>query len=715
PMIDPFPIGHKYSPCGYSYSQSIRLLFSFMMITLLSSMTVAGQENTTKAKAVGLSVNSALEPIFAGKTPTTVGQLESMQSHVKALTDNVLRTTVGVQVGAAQGSGVLISPDGYILTAAHVSGRPNRPARVILTDGTIVGARTLGLNRRLDAGLMKITDENWESDKWPYAEMADADSASLGQWVLALGHPGGYQSDRKPVVRLGRVIHRFKDVVTTDCTLIGGDSGGPLFGMDGKVVGIHSRIGQELIHNVHVPIVAFQDGGWDRMVAGEEWGRHPGSPYIGVQGSSEEDSAVVGAVVVVVDKGSPADRAELKVNDVIIKFGDNEIRNFDALVIAVRIHRPGEEIKVTVQRDGEELVLTILIGQAGGNVLPEPEEKNSKDSSARKLPTRPTAVEYTNWVNYIAAFRPAGVHERNYREIRNAFTPVVKRAGACAVELHAGRKVVALGTIVSSDGYILTKATQVITDDIEFPIDCHLPNGKVVEAELISHRPKLDLAMLKVSTKKLKAAQWNTETPVIGSWLVTPGITEAPVAFGVVSVAPRAIKGGLLGVLLGESPQGTFVERVFPRTAAQDVGMQRGDIILQVNDTEINSRDELIKVVRAHLPGEKIRLLIVRDGAEMTVEPILGRESDIAGTRAVEQQKLGGALSKRRTGFESVLQHDTVLQPEDCGGPIVDLAGKTIGINIARASRVSSYALPAELFVSLIDEMKKPDPVPNEQ
>jgi serine protease Do len=157
------------------------------------------------------------------------------------------------------------------------------------------------------------------------------------------------------------------------------------------------------------------------------------------------------------------------------------------------------------------------------------------------------------------------------------------------------------------------------------------------------------------------------------------------------------------------------VERVFPNTAAQEAGMKRGDIILQVNDTEINSRDELIKVVRAHLPGEKIRLLIIRAGEEMAVEPILGRESDIAGTRAVEQQKLGGALSKRRTGFESVLQHDTVLQPEECGGPIVDLAGKTVGINIARASRVSSYALPAELFVSLIDEMKKADPVSNEQ
>jgi serine protease Do len=713
-MINPSPVSHKYLPRGYSYSQSVWSMFSFVMITLLLVMAVSGQESATKPKAVGLSVNSALKPIFAGKTPTSVGQLESMQSHVKSLTETVLRTTVGIQVGAAQGSGVLISSDGYILTAAHVSGKPNRSARVILTDGTVVGARTLGLNRGLDAGLMKITDENWESDKWPYAEMADAESASLGQWVLALGHPGGYQSDRKPVVRLGRVIHRFDDVVTTDCTLIGGDSGGPLFGMDGKVVGIHSRIGQELIHNVHVPIVAFQTG-WDRMVATEEWGAAPGSPFIGVQGHSEEDRTIVGAVIGGVVKGSPADRAELKVNDVIIKFGDNEIQNFDALVIAVRIHRPGEKIKVTVRRDDEDLVLTLKIGQAGGNVLPKPEEKKSEDSSTRKLPTRPTAVEYTNWTNYIAAFRPAGVHERNYREIRNAFTPVVKRAGECAVELHAGRKVIALGTIVSADGYILTKATQVITDDIDFPLDCHLPNGKVVEAELISHRPKLDLAMLKVSGKKMKAAEWNTETPVIGSWLVTPGIADAPVAFGVVSVAPRSIKGGLLGVLLGESPQGTFVERVFPKTAAQDAGIKRGDIILKVNDTEIKSRDELIKVVRAHLPGEKIRLLIIRDGEEMTLEPVLGRESDISGTRAVEQEKLGGALSKRRTGFESVLQHDTILQPEECGGPIVDLSGKTIGINIARASRVSSYALPAELFVSLIDDMKKPDPVSTEQ
>jgi hypothetical protein len=82
-MIDPSPITHKYSPRGYSYSQSARLMFSVIMIALLSSMTVSGQENATKVKAVGLSVDSALEAIFAGKTPTTVGQLESMQSHVK--------------------------------------------------------------------------------------------------------------------------------------------------------------------------------------------------------------------------------------------------------------------------------------------------------------------------------------------------------------------------------------------------------------------------------------------------------------------------------------------------------------------------------------------------------------------------------------------------------------------------------------------------------
>jgi len=699
--------GHSSSD-PFCRSGIIRLTFLFVWV--LSVPLVASSQESTgdgEQKPVGMEVEESLRPLFKGQAPTNLDQLESMQTHVKALADTVLKTTVGIQVGAAQGSGVLISRDGYILTAAHVSGRSGRTARVLLTDGSILPARTLGLNRALDAGLMKIISDDWESLDWPYAEMGDAETAKLGQWVLALGHPGGYQADRKPVVRFGRVIHRFDDVVTTDCTLIGGDSGGPLFSMDGKVVGIHSRIGQELIHNVHVPISAYH-AGWDRMVAEEDWGQLPGSPYIGVRGSSDSEQAIVEEIV----KGGPADRAGIQVKDVITKFGDSVIRNFDSLVASVGIHRPGERIKVTIERDGQEMELTLRIGRAGGNLPPESPESKPEDSRFPFWKTKPVIVDYTSWSSYIASFRPAGVHERNYSAVRNAFIPVVKKAGRCSVEIYDGRKALAFGTIVSTDGYVLTKASQILDEKVDFPLDCHLSNGKIVSAELVSHRPKLDLVMLKITTKKLKAVQWNTDVPAIGSWLVTPGLTDEPIAFGVVSVAPRAIKGGLLGVLLGESANGPYVERVFPNTAAQEAGLQRGDIIRQVNEVEIKDRDHLIKTVRQHLPGEKINLLVIRGDEELTIEPVLGRESDIAGTRAVEQQNLGGALSKRRSGFESVLQHDTILQPEQCGGPIVDTTGKTIGINIARASRVSSYALPASVIVPVIEEMKMPDANP---
>src|SRR5205807_1727365 len=91
-----------------------------------------------------------------------------------------------------------------------------------------------------------------------------------GQWVITVGHPGGFRPDRSPPVRLGRVIESTKSLVRTDCTIVGGDSGGPLFDMTGKVVGIHSRIGAPLSANIHVPVDTYRDT-WDRLVKGEVW------------------------------------------------------------------------------------------------------------------------------------------------------------------------------------------------------------------------------------------------------------------------------------------------------------------------------------------------------------------------------------------------------------------------------------------------------------
>ncbi len=679
-----------------SLGHRVSILQSFFLLILLASTAVA-QPEPGDERAIHVPVEASLEEFFAGKTPTSIEQIESVQSHVQELAETVQKTIVGIGVGSAQGSGVLISRDGYVLTAAHVSGAPGRRARLYLSDGREVPARTLGLNKTFDAGLMKITVDDWEAQNWPHADMGTSADVKLGQWVMAVGHPGGYQVDRNPVVRLGRIVHTFKDVLTSDCTLIGGDSGGPLFSMDGRVIGIHSRIGPELSHNVHAPIDSFRDG-WERMANEEQWGDIPGAPMLGVTGGLDPEKAMIESTV----PGSPAAKAGIRKGDIVIQFAGRDITTFDSLVNVVAVHRPDERVLIKVLREGKEVDVELTIGRAGPQIPQAPEEESS-------LREQPVATDYTSWQSYIAAYRPATVHQRNYESVVSAFKPVVEKAGNPTVKILHEKRQLALGVIVSSDGYILTKASEILNEELEFPLTCEDRQGRQYEAVFVSHRPKVDLLMLKVDAKKLKPVKWNTDKQSLGSWLISPSTGEKPMAIGVVSAHPRSIKGGLLGVFLGETPDGVRVEQVFPNTAAARAKMRRGDFILKVNETQISDRSHLIETVRSHLPGEKITLHVKRGDEELDVDAVLGREEDIAGSRAVEQHNLGGPLSVRRSGFQSVLQHDTVLRPEQCGGPILNTKGQAIGINIARATRVASYALPASVIVELIEEMKVRD------
>ena len=249
------------------------LLFSFSLTLIAQDKPSEETSSEDKDKAEKgtrptLVARGRLQKIFQGQAPKDTHDIKLMQKHVQLLVKELSPATIGVGVGAAQGSGVIINKDGLVLTAAHVAGRPGRPATVFMPDGKRYAATTLGMNRAMDSGMIQIrlpeSEEERSKIELPFVEMADAESVKLGHWCLALGHPGGFRLERPPVVRFGRIVHQYKDVITTDCTLIGGDSGGPLFDMNGRVIGIHSRIGPQLVHNVHVPIDAFHDS-WDRL------------------------------------------------------------------------------------------------------------------------------------------------------------------------------------------------------------------------------------------------------------------------------------------------------------------------------------------------------------------------------------------------------------------------------------------------------------------
>ena len=307
--------------------------------------------------ALSVSVRTASAQAVP-QIPKSLAELKKIQQLVKAVTVKLRKATVGVRVKGAQGSGVIINEKGFVLTAAHVAGKANQSVILVMPDGSQVQGRSLGLNRTMDAALIKI--ESDDDKKWPFMPMAKK-SVKEGDWCIAVGHPGGFRSDRAAVLRLGRVISLHPNAVVTDCTLVGGDSGGPLANLLGEIIGIHSRIGSSLTSNMHVPIKAYQDG-WDRLAKGDTWGHLPGRlPYIGVKGDGEKKGARIQDVVA----DSPASKAGLKVGDVVMEFAGKKVVSFESLYDMVQDTSPGDKVKLTVKRANKKVKITLTIGRRG--------------------------------------------------------------------------------------------------------------------------------------------------------------------------------------------------------------------------------------------------------------------------------------------------------------------------------------------------------------
>lgn len=298
--------------------------------------------------------DAPLPEAFHKEAPRTLADLRAIQERIATLSDKIRQATVAVQVGGAQGSGVIVSEDGYVLTAAHVCGTTDRPATFILPDGTKLSGRTLGGDRTVDAGMMKIETNR----KLPHLSIANSEKLKLGDWCIAVGHPGGYQEGRRPVLRLGRVIRKQKDVIQTDCTLVGGDSGGPLLDVNGRVIGIHSRIGPSLSWNFHVPASVYQ-ANWKTLAQVATVPSSRGKrPVLGVSGEDHDR----GMKVTDLPAGYPAKLAGLRIGDVITRIGDQEVDGLSELVKIVNDHAPGDELRLMLLRGMELVEVTVELG-----------------------------------------------------------------------------------------------------------------------------------------------------------------------------------------------------------------------------------------------------------------------------------------------------------------------------------------------------------------
>jgi serine protease Do len=306
------------------------------------------------------SKDKPLPEAFTKANPESVDDLKAIEGHVKEVLKKVIPATVCVQVGGASGSGVIVSEDGLILTAAHVSGQPGKDITVIMPDGKHLKGKSLGANTGIDSGMMKIT----EPGKYPFVEMGKVGDMKKNEWCICTGHPGGYKAGRSPVVRVGRILENTPTLVRTDCTLVGGDSGGPLFDMHGRVIGINSRIGPTITSNIHVPVDTFRET-WTRLVSSELWGgrnggsRTAGDPYFGFQlDQIDKDCKIIKVI-----KDSPAEKAGLKADDIIKKFEGKDVGDVEALRELFKKKKPGDKVQFEVEREGKTMTLEVTVGK----------------------------------------------------------------------------------------------------------------------------------------------------------------------------------------------------------------------------------------------------------------------------------------------------------------------------------------------------------------
>ena len=230
-----------------------------------------------------------------------------------------------------------------------------------------------------------------EEDTYEYCELGKSASLKTNQWCVSIGHASGFDPRRSPPIRLGRVLNNDR-FLTTDSALIGGDSGGPLFDLEGRLIGIHSNIGMSLSQNNHVPIDAFHDN-WDRMRKGETWGTLPGMgvdpnrPVLGIQLSREPGD--VGARIDSVLPNSPADKAGMKAGDIVQQVNGRTVESAQEVIDQLGRNRVGEDVALKILRDDKPLEISAELIRASDLPPAKPDEAAGDEGDTKDSKPNP--------------------------------------------------------------------------------------------------------------------------------------------------------------------------------------------------------------------------------------------------------------------------------------------------------------------------------------
>ncbi len=274
------------------------------------------------------------------------------------------------QVG--QGSGFLISKDGYILSNNHVVGDADE-ITVTLDDGDIKKAKFIGGDPKSDIAVIKI-----EGDDYPFIELADSDKAEIGEWCIAIGNPFGLNASLTVGVvsaksrNVGITQGGYEDFIQTDAAINPGNSGGPLLNLKGNAIGINtaifSRSGgsmgigfaipSNMVKNIKDQLI--NSGKVTRGFIGISMNLEGVTPDLAEFFGLDKNQGVLIAKVL---PDTPASKAGLKSGDIILKMNGKTVEGNQSFRNTVALLGPGKEIKLLVLRDDKKIDIKVIIGE----------------------------------------------------------------------------------------------------------------------------------------------------------------------------------------------------------------------------------------------------------------------------------------------------------------------------------------------------------------
>ncbi len=302
--------------------------------------------------------------------------------------------------------------------------------------------------------------------------------------------------------------------------------------------------------------------------------------------------------------------------------------------------------------------------------------------------------------------------EADYRgtgsELLKVFEPQREVLQVSSALIQDGRNEAGYGVVISSEGHILVKASEYARlKDPEVIVD----RKKYERPGLLGTDSRWDVSLIKIEAGGLVPVVYAPTSKVpMGSWVVANGVSsriKRRLLMGVVSARSRELAplGGLaLGVVFDVKDDRLVVRETAEKGGGRKAGIEPGDVLLALGDRKLKKIDDLGELLKGYHSGSRVPLSLRRGDKELRLEVELMTKDEVFEERT-RNDEMSGIVSDRRSGFPRVLQHSIMGSRTSVGGPVLDLDGRCLGMNIARANRAESFAIPVEDLKALAETL----------